>query len=371
MTRWRTSSARGIEVALVTGRSFHFTRPIAELLPIPLTLIVNNGARRERTRPASTALRHLLPRDAAPRSFWPRPAPTRTASPIVSSIRARRAADCLRSDGLVASAAAAATTRRTGRSSRPRRAPLVEVADRGSDSGDVQRRRRCRCASSRIRAAVLPAADQYCRRDHRVRSARLRARRRQRRRLARRGTTLARWASRARGIARDQIMAVGDNLNDVEMLDFAGVAVVMGNAADATQVARLSPDRQQRRSRPRQRDQRLRLKRTMSAARSSGSGASKRSARRSAGCANARRCACSACRGTTIARRGVVRPSRSAARRRADARAARLHPDLILAARHQRHILNQRRAGQPLDDAIPADRFLRRVGSTRVRPASA
>jgi hydroxymethylpyrimidine pyrophosphatase-like HAD family hydrolase len=28
-------------------------------------------------------------------------------------------------------------------------------------------------------------------------------------------------------------MAVGDNLNDVEMLDFAGTAVVMGNAVDA------------------------------------------------------------------------------------------------------------------------------------------
>jgi hydroxymethylpyrimidine pyrophosphatase-like HAD family hydrolase len=28
-------------------------------------------------------------------------------------------------------------------------------------------------------------------------------------------------------------MAVGDNLNDVEMLDFAGTAVVMGNASDA------------------------------------------------------------------------------------------------------------------------------------------
>ena len=27
-------------------------------------------------------------------------------------------------------------------------------------------------------------------------------------------------------------MAVGDNLNDVEMLDFAGTAFVMGNAAD-------------------------------------------------------------------------------------------------------------------------------------------
>ena len=27
-------------------------------------------------------------------------------------------------------------------------------------------------------------------------------------------------------------MAVGDNLNDIEMLDFAGTSVVMGNAVD-------------------------------------------------------------------------------------------------------------------------------------------
>ena len=33
-------------------------------------------------------------------------------------------------------------------------------------------------------------------------------------------------------------MAVGDNLNDVEMLDFAGTAVVMGNATDALKRAR-------------------------------------------------------------------------------------------------------------------------------------
>jgi hydroxymethylpyrimidine pyrophosphatase-like HAD family hydrolase len=46
------------------------------------------------------------------------------------------------------------------------------------------------------------------------------------------GTTLARWAS-SRGVTRDAVMAVGDNLNDVDMLDFAGVAVVMGNATDA------------------------------------------------------------------------------------------------------------------------------------------
>ena len=43
------------------------------------------------------------------------------------------------------------------------------------------------------------------------------------------GATLAEWAS-ARGIPRDEIMAVGDNLNDLEMLEFAGCPVVMGNA---------------------------------------------------------------------------------------------------------------------------------------------
>ena len=34
-------------------------------------------------------------------------------------------------------------------------------------------------------------------------------------------------------LTRDEVMAVGDNLNDVEMLDFAGTAVVMGNASEA------------------------------------------------------------------------------------------------------------------------------------------
>ena len=46
------------------------------------------------------------------------------------------------------------------------------------------------------------------------------------------GTTLAEWAAR-RGLTRDAVMAVGDNLNDVDMLDYAGTAVVMGNATDA------------------------------------------------------------------------------------------------------------------------------------------
>ena len=58
------ASARGVAIALVTGRSFHFTRPIADLLPMPVTLIVNNGAM-VKSGEGVTLLRRLLPRDAA------------------------------------------------------------------------------------------------------------------------------------------------------------------------------------------------------------------------------------------------------------------------------------------------------------------
>jgi Cof subfamily protein (haloacid dehalogenase superfamily) len=43
------------------------------------------------------------------------------------------------------------------------------------------------------------------------------------------GHALERWA-RHRGIPREQVMAIGDNYNDVEMLAFAGVPFIMGNA---------------------------------------------------------------------------------------------------------------------------------------------
>jgi HAD superfamily hydrolase (TIGR01484 family) len=43
------------------------------------------------------------------------------------------------------------------------------------------------------------------------------------------GHALERWAAH-RGIAREQVMAIGDNHNDVEMLEFAGHPVIMGNA---------------------------------------------------------------------------------------------------------------------------------------------
>jgi len=45
------------------------------------------------------------------------------------------------------------------------------------------------------------------------------------------GHALERWAS-YRGIGREQVMAIGDNYNDIEMLAFAGYPFIMGNASE-------------------------------------------------------------------------------------------------------------------------------------------
>jgi hypothetical protein len=45
------------------------------------------------------------------------------------------------------------------------------------------------------------------------------------------GHALERWAA-YRGYVREEVMAVGDNHNDVEMLEFAGYPVIMGNACE-------------------------------------------------------------------------------------------------------------------------------------------
>jgi Cof subfamily protein (haloacid dehalogenase superfamily) len=45
------------------------------------------------------------------------------------------------------------------------------------------------------------------------------------------GHALERWAN-FRAIPREQVMAIGDNYNDIEMLAFAGVPFIMGNASE-------------------------------------------------------------------------------------------------------------------------------------------
>jgi Cof subfamily protein (haloacid dehalogenase superfamily) len=45
------------------------------------------------------------------------------------------------------------------------------------------------------------------------------------------GHALKRWAEH-RGYAREEVMAIGDNYNDLEMLEYAGIPFIMGNASE-------------------------------------------------------------------------------------------------------------------------------------------
>ena len=98
-TRWSrrrraASRSRSSPAAAFISRS-----PVAELLPIPLTLIVNNGAVVKR-KTGETELRHVLTRDAARRVLAETRALRGQRRDRVRS--ARRAADRLRAHGLVA-----------------------------------------------------------------------------------------------------------------------------------------------------------------------------------------------------------------------------------------------------------------------------
>jgi 5-amino-6-(5-phospho-D-ribitylamino)uracil phosphatase len=217
---------RGIEVALVTGRSFHFTLPIADLLPIPLTLIVNNGAL-VKTKSGETLVRHLVDRDVA-RQVLDATAAYEDSVALVFDRPDERQVLFARMDW--------SHPRRRGYYEKnrafiaqvpsPLHGVLTDDPVQVMFNGSVEP---MRALFTTLRA--LPVADrisvaitEYEARDFSLVDVNGPG--------CSKGTTLARWAA-SRGWTREEVAAVGDNLNDVEMLDFAGTAFVMGNATEA------------------------------------------------------------------------------------------------------------------------------------------
>jgi Cof subfamily protein (haloacid dehalogenase superfamily) len=220
---------QGVEVALVTGRSFHFARPVADLLPVPLTLIVNNGAV-VKDKTGTTFLRHVLTREAARQVL----AVTAAYEDSVAVVFDRASVEHARQ--IVFARMDWTHPNRRGYFEKNR--AFIAAADGPlhhelSDdpiqvmfNGSVTPMRELVAA---LRA--MPIADQftvalteYEARDFSLVDVNGAG--------CSKGTTLARWVD-SRGWSRDGVMAVGDNLNDVEMLDYAGAPYVMGNAADA------------------------------------------------------------------------------------------------------------------------------------------
>jgi Cof subfamily protein (haloacid dehalogenase superfamily) len=216
------ATARGIEVALVTGRRFDFARIISQQLPCPLTMIVNNGAL-IKSKDGANHLRHLLPREIA-RSVLRATPQYRSGAAIVF--------DRARENQVIFEKIDWNDRRQKGYFERNRQyITIVDPLESALTEDPIQVMYAGPVGRIREVAAVLralPEASQFAlalteyeSRDFALVDVIHRA--------CSKGAALAEWCAR-QGYARQEVMAIGDNLNDREMLEFAGVPVVMGNS---------------------------------------------------------------------------------------------------------------------------------------------
>jgi len=215
------ATRRGIEVALVTGRRYEFALPIARKIDSPLTMIVSNGAI-IRTLDGQTHLRHLLQRDTAERVLhatrkwrdgaaviFDRPRENQVMIESFTADNPNRYAyylkyresfgvavpleNCLVEDPIQVMLASFVAPMREAEKAL-REAPFARefgLAVTIYESRDF---------------AMIDVLPPECSK----------------------GRTLAEWAA-VRNYAREEVMAIGDNHNDLEMLSYAGIPVVMGN----------------------------------------------------------------------------------------------------------------------------------------------
>jgi Cof subfamily protein (haloacid dehalogenase superfamily) len=215
------ASAAGVEIALATGRRYEFARAIFEPLAGPLTLILNNGAI-VKTREGTTLVRHPLPRDAAREVLARVPYGRDGAAVTFDRPGAQVVFESIDWNHPRHHRFFAANRAYLGESM-PLEACLTEDPVQVMFSGG--------CADMRAVFEDLKAPaeaglcsvtlTEYLHRDFSLVDI-LRA-------GVSKGSALRDWAGR-RGLRSDEVMAIGDNHNDLEMLEFAGTAVVMGNA---------------------------------------------------------------------------------------------------------------------------------------------
>lgn len=217
------AAARGIEIALVTGRRFQFARTISDALPCELQLIVSNGSL-IKSKSGETHLRRLLPAATARRVLDATPEFRAGAGVVFDRASAGQVIleridwdDPLRGAYF-----------RRNREFLAESTPLTACLN-GEDPLQVMFVGGCDTVRAAMRTLErLPQATEYT-----LALAEYENRNLSILDVLRRGVTkgagLAEWA-RWRGIAREEVMAIGDNWNDREMLEFAGLPIVMGNS---------------------------------------------------------------------------------------------------------------------------------------------
>lgn len=219
------AAGRGVRIVIATGRSFHFARQALGDLPDDLTLLAYNGAI-ARSRTGETLLRRLLPQAVA-RQVLEATVEWRTDTACVF--------DRPLAGQLVYERMDWSHPNRAGFSRR--NAEIIQAVDRLEEAvtedpvqvtfnGGVQT-----MGAISTHLAAHPVASQlevtlteYRQRDFSLVDCCSTG--------TTKGTGLAALAGLF-GVEQAEVMAVGDNHNDRDMLEWAGTGVVMGNAEPA------------------------------------------------------------------------------------------------------------------------------------------
>ena len=218
----RRANAAGIEIVLVTGRRHTFALPIAQQLGFDLWLISSNGAV-TRSLAGETFHRDLMPR--------------KTCRDLCSAMQDFRAHTVLTFDQETKGAIVIehldilnASIRRWLEKNMeyiefviPIERALVNDPVQAMFCGSMARMAEALYAleASSMGNRITVLRTEYPERDLSMIDVLNTG--------CSKGHALERWTAH-RGYRRDQVMAIGDNHNDVEMLEFAGHPVIMGNA---------------------------------------------------------------------------------------------------------------------------------------------
>jgi Cof subfamily protein (haloacid dehalogenase superfamily) len=231
-SRWKVPGAnreaiqeaarRGIEVALVTGRRYDFALPVAQDLGCPITMIVNNGGL-IRSNDGQTRMKRLLATDVA-RTVLELGRPWRHGTAVIFD-RPREnqlILERLDQDDSIRYAYYSRNLQYIGIVS-PIESCLCEAPLQVMFSGTVAEMDAIErlLINSPLASELKLASTKYASKDFAMLDVLPPG--------CSKGAALAEWAA-LQGLQREEILAVGDNHNDLEMLEFAGIPVVMGNS---------------------------------------------------------------------------------------------------------------------------------------------
>lgn len=224
LTALQRANASGIEVLVVTGRRHDFALPIVQLLGFDLWVISSNGAV-TRSLSGETFYRDLLPVDTC-RRLCHEMREFRGNTVLTFDVRGKGAIVLEHLNELEGSI-------RRWLEKNMEYIDFVVPVEKALATDPVQAMfcgpiSRMHEALARLRDCHLSDEITVLRTEYPVRDLSIVD---VLNRECSKGHALERWAN-YRGIPRSQVMAIGDNYNDVEMLAFAGHPVIMGNASE-------------------------------------------------------------------------------------------------------------------------------------------